>query len=94
MAKLTTRIVWLSLCSYSVLSFAVSGAAEAQQREARLLLNGALGERPATLAACDQAKYGRCLDEGTQWCGQANNSGSTAATCIKEKQQCKSQHGC
>jgi hypothetical protein len=93
MAKLS-GIVLLSVWSYAALSFAVSGAAEAQQREARLL-KGFLDDRPATLASCDQAKYGVCLEEANTFCRQMTNSGGAAATCIQEKmQQCKSQFGC
>jgi hypothetical protein len=80
MAKLS-RIVLLSLWSYAALSVAVTGAGQAQQREARLV-PVPLRERPTTLASCDRSKFKECVDAATRSC--AAGSG-----CPNAEEQCK-----
>jgi hypothetical protein len=87
MAKLS-RIALLSLWSYAALSVAVTGAGQAQQREARLV-PVPLRERPMTLASCDQARFKQCLDAAMRGC-----AASAGNTCPNPEEQCKALSGC
>ena len=87
MAKLS-RIVLLSLWSYAALSVAVTGAGQAQQREARLV-PVPLRERPATLASCNPAQFKQCLDAAIKTCAAAPGN-----ACPNPEEQCKALSGC
>jgi hypothetical protein len=85
MAKLS-RIVLLSLWSYAALSVAVTGAAEAQQREARLV-PVPVREHPVTLASCDATKFKQCVDAAMKSC-------AAGGACPNAEEQCKASSGC
>ena len=75
----------------AALSFAASGASQAEQREARLL-KGLLGERPATLVSCDPAQFKTCVDAALKYCELLN---ADKGSCWQDRQQqCKTQSGC
>jgi hypothetical protein len=87
MARLS-RIVLLSLWTYAALSVAVTGAGQAQQREARLV-PVPLRERPTTLASCNQAQFKQCLDAAMRACAASPDN-----ACPNPEQQCKALSGC
>jgi hypothetical protein len=85
----TVRLV--ALLAAAALSFAVCGASQAEQREARLQ-KGLFGERPATLVSCNQSQFKTCVDAALKACEVLL---SEKASCWQDRQQlCKTQSGC
>jgi hypothetical protein len=81
----------VALLAAATLSVAVSGASQAEQREARLL-KGLLGERPATLVSRNQTQFKTCVDAALRYCEVLN---ADKGSCWQDRQQqCKAQSGC
>ena len=95
MRRTAAGVVWfVALLAAAALSFAVSSASQAEQREARLL-KGLLGERPVTLVSCDQAQFKTCVDAAIRYCEMLPPANAEKGSCWQDRQQqCKTQSGC
>lgn len=75
-------------------SFAVCGAGQAEQREARLP-KGPLSERPAISASCNEAQFKTCTDAAARYCEVFPLGAADKNKCWQDRQQqCKTQYGC